>query len=132
MGASFCTVFEAGVTPHGALGGDNPALLRHHRRLDRLAAAAGLTPLGAFESYDPADAADYLGEVGERPADLPPVQWFPAADGLAAVRAVVAHLSANPGAVSGQAEVVAELERLAGELTAAERAGVRFRFAVVP
>jgi hypothetical protein len=132
MGASFCAVFEAEVPPHGTLGGDHPALLRRQRRLDRLAADAGLTPLGAFESYDPADAADYPGEGEDPPVGLPPVRWFPAADGLAAVRALVAHLSANPGVISGQGEVVAELQGLTGELTAAERAGVPFRFAVVP
>jgi hypothetical protein len=132
MGASFCAVFEAAVPPHGTLGGDNPALLRRQRRLDRLAAGAGLTPLGTFESYDPADAADYLGEDAELPADLPPVQWFPAVDGLAAVRALAAYLAAHPDSVSGQSEVVAELEGLARELADAERAGVRFRFAVVP
>ncbi|AWM40387.1 hypothetical protein GobsT_11220 [Gemmata obscuriglobus] len=132
MGASFCAVFEADVPPHGTLGGDHPALLRRQRRLDRLAAAAGLTPLGAFESYDPADAAGYLGEGDEPPADLPPVRWFPAAAGLAAVRALAAHLAAHPDAVSGPPEVASELEGLAGELADAERAGVRFRFAVVP
>ena len=132
MGASFCAVFEADVPPHGTLGGDHPALLRRQRRLDRLAAEAGLTPLGAFESYDPADAADFLDEGGEPPAGLPAARWFPAGDGLAAVRALAAHLAAHPDALSGRPDVAAELEHLAGELAEAERAGVRFRFAVVP
>jgi hypothetical protein len=132
MGASFCAVFEAEAPPHGTLGGDHPALLRRQRRLDRLAGEAGLAPLGAFESYDPADAADYLDEGDEPPADLPPARWFLATDGLAAVRALAAHLAMHPDAVSDQPEVVVELESLAGELADAERAGVRFRFAVVP
>jgi hypothetical protein len=132
MGASFCAVFEAEVPPHGTLGGDHPVLLRRQRRLDRLAAEAGLTPLGAFESYDPADAADYSDEGEEPPAHLPPARWFAAADGLAAVRALVAHLSANAGTISGQAEVLEELAQVAGELADALQVGVRFRFAVVP
>ena len=66
------------------------------------------------------------------PADLPAVRWFPAADGLAAVRALAAHLTAHPDSMSGQTDVVAELTALARELADAQRAGVRFRFAVVP
>lgn len=132
MGASFCTVFEAVVSPHGTIGGDNPALLRRQRRLDRLATDAGLTPLGAFESYDPVAVADYLDEGDAPPVGLPPVRWFKAADGLAAVQALVMHLSANRDQISNPAEVVDELKRIAAELADAERVGVRFRFAVVP
>lgn len=132
MGASFCTVFESEVPPLGTLGGDNAALLRRQRQLEKLATGAGLTPLSAFESYDPADAAEYLEDDEELLANLPRAQWFAAAEGLAAVRALVAHLSANSGAISGQAEVLADLQEVAKELAAAEKAGVRFRFAVVP
>ena len=130
MGASFCVVFETEVPPHGTLGGDNPMLLRRQRKLDRLATGAGLTPLGAFESYDPEDAADFLDD--EQLASLPPVCWFAAADGLAAVRGLITHLSANTAAIADQAKVLAELEEVAAELANAEQAGVRFRFAVVP
>jgi hypothetical protein len=125
-------VFETEVPSHGTLSGDYPALLRRQRTLDRLATASGLTPLGAFESYDASDVEDYLDEDEESPADVPPVKWFPASDGLAAVRALAAHLAAHPNSVSVQAEVLSELGELAGELVDAERAGVRFRFAVVP
>jgi hypothetical protein len=130
MGASFCAVFEGDVPPHGTIGGDNPALLRHQRRLDRLARQNGLTPLSAFESYDPADLADLLGE--DDAAEAPPAQWFAPADGLAAVRALAAYLNAQPGTVTDQANVLADLASIEEELTAAERAGARFRFAVGP
>ena len=133
MGASFCTVFEAEVAPHGTLGGDNTAVLRRMARLDRLAEDHGLTPLGAFVSYDPADVADFLGEEDlEGVGEMPAVQWFDAAAGLAAVEALRAHLAAHPKAVPGQAEVDAELQAIAAELAAARTAGVRFRFMVVP
>lgn len=127
MSASFCVIFEAPVPPHGTLGGDNPALVRRQRVLDRLARDAGLTPLGAFESYDPADLEGLLDEVDGEPA-----AWAPAADGLAAVRALAAHLRADPDAVRDAGEVLTDLGRVAAELADAARAGVRFRFAVVP
>lgn len=132
MSASFCAIFEAEVPPHGTLGGDNPTLLRLQRRLDRLARDAGLTPLGAFEGYDPSDIDGMLDEGEEGLTDMAPAEWFTAADGLAAVRALAAHLRTNPGAVSGRDEVLDDLGRVEAELADAARAGVRFRFAVVP
>ncbi len=130
MGATFCTVFEAEVAPHGALGADRPALLRRQRKLERLAVDHGLTPLGAFESCAPDDLADFLDD--DAVAELPPAQWFAASTGLAAVHALLAHLATHPDAVPGQADVVADLRGVEEELTDAERLHVRFRFAVVP
>ena len=132
MGASFCAVFEAEVPPYGKLGGDHMAILLHQDRLERLAADVGLTPLGAFESYDPADAAEFLDEDEEDElADLPPARWFAASVGLAAVDAMVTHLTAHPNVFTGQAEVLADLTGVAAELANADRTGVRFRFAIV-
>lgn len=130
MGASFCVVFETDVPPHGTLGADHAALLKRQQRLNRLAVKQGLTPLEAFESYDPADAAEFLDE--EVAANVPPVAWFPASAGLAAVNALIAYLAVHPDAVPGQNDVLAELTEVVSELADAERAGVRFRFAVVP
>jgi len=124
MSASLCTVFEVAVPPHGTLGGDNPAVLRRQRQLDRVAADNGLTPLNAFLCEDDADHA-------AAPPGLPPAQWFPASAGALAVRALIDHLTAHPNAVSSQADVLAELVEIEKELADAERAGVQFRFAVV-
>jgi hypothetical protein len=130
MSVSFCVVFEADVPPHGTLGGDNVELVRAQAPLERLAQANGLRPLSQFESYDAADlAADLDVDVGE--VDLPPAQWFPAAEGLTAVQALIAHLAAHPATLSRQPEVLTELRVIAGELEAAAQAGVRFRFALV-
>ncbi len=129
MGASFCTVFEAEVPRWGTLGSDHRVLLRAQRRLDRLAANNGLTPLGTFESYEPADALEMLDK--DVLAELSPVQWFAPADGLVAVRELRTYLDAHPGVLREHAEVVEELSEIAEELEAADRTGVRFRFAVV-
>src|SRR3712207_5148756 len=103
MGASFCAIFEADVPPHGTLGGDNPAILKAQRKLDRVARDVGLRSLDEFESYDPQDvAADFDLDAGE--LGLPPVEWFAAADGLAAVRALIAHLHTHPDTVPRQAD----------------------------
>jgi hypothetical protein len=130
MGASFCVIFEADVPPHGTLGGDNGSLNRHQEQLAQLASECGLVSVGEFESYDPDEFEDFLdeGEAGE----LPPVQWFEASAGLAAVRALISHLDSHPDSVSGQAVVLTDLASVESELSDAERHGVQFRFAVVP
>ena len=89
----------------------------------------GLTPLSAFESYDPSDVAGLLDE--DAIEDLPEVQWSDPAAGLTAVRALAGYLLSNTEAVPDQAKVLADLAGVAAELADAERAGVRFRFGMV-
>ena len=104
--------------------------LNHARDpLDRLAASVGLTSLLAFESYEPEDFDGLLDE--ETQAQQPPAKWFAPADGLAALRALLAYLDAHPDALAQQVVVREDLVEAEDELRAAERAGVRFRFAVI-
>src|SRR5262245_23302902 len=72
------------------------------------------------------------GPLDPEEVDGPPVQWFAATDGLAAVRALAGHLRAHPKDLSNSDDILAELSEIESELADAERAGVRFRFAVVP
>ena len=129
MGVTFSTVFESEVLPHETLGADHRALVRVREGLDRLAAKAGLTSLLAFESYAPEDTEGLLDE--ETQAQQPPAEWFPASAGLTAIDALYEYLEAHSGVLAGQAEVMEELSDLGDELEAAQRAGVRFRFAVI-
>ncbi|CAN5590565.1 hypothetical protein BH11PLA2_BH11PLA2_42540 [soil metagenome] len=125
MSTTYTPVFESEVPPYGTLGSDHPDLNRAQRRLDRLAAAVGLTPLSAFESYAPDDLEEF---EDAPPGGHPRAQWFPPAAGLVAVEALRAHLEANQKALSKQAEVLVDLVE---ELRAADQAGVQFRFAVI-
>jgi hypothetical protein len=130
MSISFCVVFEAEVPPHGTLGADHGALTNQKDTLDRLARKNGLIPLSAFESYDREDAAGFLDE--EELEALPEAQWFDPAAGLSAVRSLADYLCSHADAVPDQAEVLADLTGIEEECADAERAGVRFRFAIVP
>jgi hypothetical protein len=129
MGATFSTIFETEVSPYGTLGGDNRVVLDMREWLDRLAEKNSLTPLGAFESYAPEDTEGFLDE--ETQAEQPPAEWFSATDGLAAVNALWEYLDAHPGTFTSQTKLMEELSDMGDELEAAQRAGVRFRFAVV-
>jgi hypothetical protein len=129
MSTTFSTVFQSDVPPYGMLGGDHLALNRARDPLDRLATAAGLASLLAFESYEPEDFDGLLDE--ETQAQQPPAKWFVPADGFAAVGALLAYLDAHPGALPQQAGVRKDLVEAEDELRSADRAGVRFRFAVI-
>jgi hypothetical protein len=131
MGASFCVIFESDVPRHGTLGGDNPTIEKAKKKLDRLAKSAGLRSLDEFESYDPEDVAGSF-DMEVEDLNMPPVQWFEAKDGLAAVQALLAHLRAHADAIARQADVVRDLGEIEKELKDAVKAGVRFRFAIVP
>jgi hypothetical protein len=129
MGVSFSVVFEADVPQYGIIGNDT-LLAERKEELHQVASDNGLTSLDAFESYDPADAAEFLDE--DELAGLPSVQWFEAADGLNAVRSLLAHLKEHPDALLDPDAILADLATIESNLSVAERAGVRFRFAVVP
>ena len=89
---------------------------------------SALIPL-AFESYDPGTVADILDE--EELEGLPEVQWFDPADGLRAVQSIIQHLRVHKRAFFNHEGLLQDLARVGEELSDAERAGVRFRFAIV-
>jgi hypothetical protein len=129
MGATFSTVFESEVPQYGTLGADHRALLDEREWIDRLATKNELISLLAFESYAPEDTEGLLDE--ETQAQQPPAEWFPPEDGLSAVDALWQYLDIHSGVLAEQAEVMEDLSGIAEELEAAQRVGVRFRFAVI-
>jgi hypothetical protein len=131
MGTAFCVVFKKDVPPHGKLGGDCMALAKGYEKLDSVAQAKGLLSLGAFLSQDPDELAEIM-EMDAKEMGLPPVEWFSASDGLAAVQALIAHLRANPKTIAKAKEMMSELEQMETELRAATRSKVRFHFSLVP
>ena len=131
MGIAFCVVFKKDVPPYGKLGSDNMVLAGAHEKIDALAKKNGLSTLESFLSQDPDELADMMGMDADE-MGLPPVEWFNASDGLAAVRALIAHLRENPKGIAKAKETVAELKQVEVELIAASQRKVKFRFALVP
>jgi hypothetical protein len=122
--------FDKDVPPYGTLGGDNMALGSDSARLDQLAHDHELPTLDQFVVIDPDEAAEI---TGMDPADLglPPVQWFDAAPGLTAVRALAELLRQNPAAVPPSVARLADLEEVERELAAAEKCDARFHFCLL-
>jgi len=99
---------------------DGKELSRHLDTLDDVARELGVRPLSEFFSADPGEVRELLEDedLDASAVELPPLQQFPARDGLATVRALAAHPA---GRVDGVAEDLRECERI---LSAAEQHGV--------
>jgi hypothetical protein len=59
---------------------------------------------------------------------IPPEQWFPAAEGLRTVRALIEHVGANLNDFKQPNPILRDLKAAEALLAAAEAAGVRFHF----
>jgi hypothetical protein len=132
MGAALHVSLDRDVPGVDAASVGGKALARTLERLDAMAEARGLTPLAAFISVSPEEAADVLGfEEGDAElADVPESQWRAPAEGLSTVRGLLGALREAPDALPRSAQVVVDLEACERVLTAAAAAGARFRLSV--
>ena len=113
------------------------ALSAAEKKLDALAKKLGVTPLMDFFSADPQEVLDFLedearatGQASSPPAGLTVEQWFDPADGLRTVRALRAHLGANPNAVRNAPDVIGDLDEFERVLGRAAAKKVRWHLAV--
>ncbi len=99
--------------------------------LEWLANQAGVKPLMDFFSADPADVLEMMEESEvESPESLDPEQWFPASEGLATVRGLIAYLSSHPEAAAEVDALLNDLGQYEEVLKALEAADVRWHLAV--
>ncbi len=106
------------------------SLAKEADRLDFLARAAGVPQPSSMLSEPQAALVAQLVADGFDPAKmrLPPEKWFPAADGLRAVSALVDYVAAKPNDVKQPVAILRDLRAIAATLTAAAAAGVAFHF----
>ena len=95
---------------------DARSLWRHLESLDRTARELGVRPLSEFFSLPLEEVAKFMD--GGDGIELPPLRNFPALDGLATVRALLAHHASQAG------EVVQELRQCERILSRAAERGV--------
>ncbi len=119
MGAAYFIVLERDIAGLD-ISMDGKSLARNIEALDAAAKQLAVRPLSEFFSIAPEDAAGFLEGEGEDSSelDLPPLQHFSAEEGLATVRALLAHPAAQTPHV---AEDLRQCERI---LTAAAQRGV--------
>lgn len=104
---------------------DGKMLSKFEEALGQIAKRRGARPLMEYFSTDPDEAAEILGDEMEG-IEIPPAQWFSAADGLKTVDALLAEVETSP-------ELRAAKDDLLGcqrVLREAHKAGVRWRLAI--
>ena len=113
-----------------AKAGSGKALARESDRVDGAARRRGVAPPTSMLSESQAALVAQLREEGFDPAKmrLPPEQWFPAADGLKTVAALIEHISANLNDFKQPNPILRDLKAAEALLKAADAAGVRFHF----
>jgi hypothetical protein len=131
MGAAYFIVLERQIGGLDTMM-DGKCLARAAEVLDRVAPQLGVRPLSEFISTDPKQAAEFLQGEGADLGDmeLPPLQQFPAEDGLNAVRALAAHLQSEPRTVEQADEVIRDLRECERILSAAAQYGVGWHFEI--
>ncbi|MYB31596.1 MAG: hypothetical protein F4Y20_03460 [Acidobacteria bacterium] len=119
----------AGVTPEGFEG---YALNQARWELSEAAEEAGLRPLDEFVSLSPEESEILASDLNfDSDVDaVTPAGWFEAHDGLRLVQTLLATVSADPDAFPGEDTLLTELTELEAVLSAAARAGARFRLSV--
>ncbi|HWE03182.1 MAG TPA: hypothetical protein VG326_12300 [Tepidisphaeraceae bacterium] len=113
-----------------AKSGTGKALAREADRLDTAARACKTPQLTAMLSESQSALIAQLQEEGFDPSKmrLPPEQWFPAAQGLVTVRALIEHVTANLNNFKQPNPILRDLKAVETLLAAAESAGIQFHF----
>lgn len=97
--------------------------------LDAAAERAGLTPLAAFVDANTL-FIEVQGEDAEPPENLPPVQWYSAAEGTKTVRHLLDYVQENPESIEEHESTVSDLETLQATLHVAHEHGARFHLLI--
>jgi hypothetical protein len=80
------------------------------KALKKVCDAAGVKSVYDYVSMDPEELGDFLeGEDAEVSDSLPAEQWFPAEEGLNWTTKLAEYIRANPTAIKGASEVLADL-----------------------
>jgi hypothetical protein len=100
--------------------------------LTQVAQLARVRPLDEFFAMSPEEAAEFIEESGgDVPADaLPDQAWYAAAEGLATVRGLLAHIATHPGAIPNEAGTVRDLRRFEEVLVQLAIRGVRWHLGI--
>lgn len=118
-----------GVTPEDFEG---RALNQARWELSEAAEEAGLRPLDEFVSMSPEESEILASDLNfDSDVDaVTPAGWFDSGTGLRLVQALLGTVTDDPEAFPAEDRLVAELSELETVLSAAVRAGARFRLSV--
>jgi hypothetical protein len=106
------------------------AWAREADKLDYAARCCGVAQPSSMLSESQASLIEQLKADGFDPAKmrLPPERFYPAADGLKTIRALIDHVSKNLNDFKQPNPILRDLKAAEALLAAAEAAGVKFHF----
>ena len=109
-------------------GGTGKALARELDRIDFAARKCKVTQPSSLVSESPEALIAQLKEDGFDPSKMrvPPERWFPGAEGLVVVRALIEHVGANLNDFKQPNPILRDLKAVEALLAAADAAGVKF------
>jgi len=109
------------------------ALARESDRIDFACRKCKVTAITSLLSESQAALIEQMKAEGFDPSKmrLPPEQWFSAADGLATVRTLIAHITSNLNDFKQPNPILRDLRSVEALLSAAEQSNVRFHFTKV-
>ena len=132
MALAFVVTLEKELPEQAAAvkGANGKALAREAEKLDYAARCKNVEPLTAMLSESQATLIEQLKADGFDPAKmrLPPEQWYPAANGLRCVRALIEYVSEKLNDFKQPNPILRDLRGAEASLAAAEAGGVRFHF----
>ena len=132
MAQAILVTLEKEIPETAAYGksGTGKALARELDRVDFAARKVKVAQPSTLLSENPAALIEEMKAQGFDPAKMrvPPEQWFPAAEGLAVVRALIAHVGANLNDFKQPNPILRDLKAAEALLAAADAAGVKFHF----
>jgi hypothetical protein len=111
-------------------GNTGKAIYRESERLNLSARTKKVPPITDMLSESQAALIEQMKATGFDVSKmrLPAEQWFPAADGLLSVRALIEHVGVNLNNFKQPNPILRDLRAVETLLAAAEAAGVRFHF----
>ena len=106
------------------------ALARESEKIDFAARCSNVPQPSSMLSESQVALIEQLKADGFDPAKMriPPEHWYPAADGLKTVRALIAYVSAKLNDFKQPNPILRDLKAVEALLVAAEAVGVRFHF----
>jgi len=113
-----------------AKGKTGKALAREADRIDFATRRCKVPPLTGMLSESQAALIEQMKADGFDPSKMrvPPEHWYPAAEGLTSIRALIPHITANLNDFKQPNPILRDLKAAEALLAAAEAAGVRFHF----
>lgn len=100
-------------------------------RLSELCELLNIKPLMDFFSEDPEELAEFMEFIDEEaPTEFPPLEWFDPAEGLRSAQALIEHLTVNPEAMEGSAEILDDLKEFEVVLSRLVQENIRWHLAL--